>query len=184
MSRPVILVPHDPGWKQAFETESTLITQSLNEIVEAIHHVGSTAIPTIYAKPIIDILLEVDDISHLDERTSKMEALGYQAMGEYGIPGRRYFRKSDQRGTRIHHVHAFKVGSEGVRRHLAFRDYLIAHPIAAKAYEALNLDLARQFPEDKAAFQDGKDAFIKAVEQKALDWVSHQPRYLSSIAEV
>lgn len=172
MRKRVILVSHNPNWTDAFETETRLITQALGEIVVAQHHIGSTAIPMIHAKPIIDILLEVDDIVHLDEHTSKMESIGYEAMGEYGIPGRRYFRKSNSKGTRTHHVHAFDTGSYGAWRLLAFRDYMIAHPHFAKEYDELKLDLASQFPEDGVAYQEGKDTFIKDIQQKALIWKS------------
>ena len=99
-----------------------------------------------------------------------MVQLGYSAMGEFGIPGRRYFRKNDASGTRTHQVHAFQTGSTGVVRHLAFRDYMIAHPEAAHDYGALKLTLFRQHPNDFEAYMDGKDAFIQEHEAKALAW--------------
>lgn len=109
----------------------------------------------------IDILLEVDDIVRLDSKRSAMEQPGYEAMGEFGIPGRRYFRKDDASGIRTHHVHAFQSGSPEIERHLVFRDYMIAHPEAAQAYSLLKQRLAQEYPGDKEAYMDGKDPFIK-----------------------
>jgi GrpB-like predicted nucleotidyltransferase (UPF0157 family) len=91
--RKVEVVPHDPKWRSAFEVESNQVAEALGENVVAVHHIGSTAIPGIYAKPIIDLLVEVKDIVQVDRQSLSMQALGYEVMGEYGIPGRRYFRK-------------------------------------------------------------------------------------------
>lgn len=137
-----------------------------------LHHIGSTAIPGIPAKPIIDILIEVVDIQALDERTPAIETLGYEAMGEYGIPQRRYFRRDDASGNRTHQVHAFQAGSAEVHRHLAFRDYMIAHRLAARAYGELKQHLADRYPDDVEAYMDGKDAFVKDHEALALAWWS------------
>jgi GrpB-like predicted nucleotidyltransferase (UPF0157 family) len=97
-----------------------------------------------------------------------MEALAYEALGEFGIPGRRYFRKGGD--DRTHQAHVFQVGDPGVERHLAFRDYLRAHPGVAAEYGVLKAGLAQQFPEDIDKYMDGKDAFVKAAEQEALRW--------------
>src|SRR5215203_6087144 len=124
----VILVPHDLSWEKAFEAEAHRVRSGIKDNVVAIHHIGSTSIPGIYAKPVIDILVEVHDITDVDTRSASMEALGYEAMGEFGIEGRRYFRKDDERGLRSHQIHVFEYGSDQVRRHIAFRDYLLANP--------------------------------------------------------
>ena len=172
----VTVVAHDPVWQRDFEEEADHITRALGEIVVFLHHIGSTAIPGILAKPIIDILLEVDDISRLDEKRSAMAQLGYEVMGEFGIPGRRYFRKDNAAGQRTHHVHAFQADSPEVERHLAFRDYMIAHPVEAQSYSSLKQRLAREHPEDIEAYMDGKDPFIKKHEAKAIAWRSHKGR--------
>jgi GrpB-like predicted nucleotidyltransferase (UPF0157 family) len=103
-----------------------------------------------------------------------MRAIGYEAMGEFGIPGRRYFRRDSAAGVRTHQIHAFAAGSTHIRRHLAFRDYLRAHPAIAEAYSHLKQKLAVAHPDDIYAYMDGKDPFIKEVEQKALAWDSSQ----------
>ena len=168
------VVAHDPTWRRDFEAEAKRIARALGEIVVYLHHIGSTAIPGIFAKPIIDFLLEVDDIIKLDYRSSAMEELGYEAMGEFGIPGRRYFTKDNASGIRTHQVHAFDTSSDEIRRHLAFRDYMIAHPAEAQTYGELKQRLAREHPNDIEAYMDGKDLYIKEHEAKAIAWrLSH-----------
>ena len=166
----VQVVPHDSTWIVQFEAEAAQIADALAENAVSIHHVGSTAIPGMHAKPVIDLLVEVHDIAQVDEKNSAMEALGYKAMGEFGLPGRRYFHKANSAGVGTHHVHAFEADSGEVARHLAFRDYLIAHPEDAKEYGELKSRLARDHPDDIEAYMDGKDPFIKDMEAKALEW--------------
>jgi GrpB-like predicted nucleotidyltransferase (UPF0157 family) len=168
----VEVLPHNPAWKSAFEREAARITDTLGDLVTAIHHIGSTAIAGMPAKPIIDVLLEVEDLGRLDRDTPRLEAMGYEAKGEFGIPGRRYFRKENARGARTHHVQAFEAGSSHVARHLAFRDYMIAHPEAAHTYGALKQRLALEHPDDSEAYTDGKDAYVKDQERRALAWSS------------
>src|SRR5687768_18467805 len=146
----VEVVPHGPLWREAFEAEARLVASALGDNVAAVHHVGSTAIPGIYAKPVIDLLVEVSDIEGVDARSPAMESLGYEVMGEYGIPGRRYFRRDGPGGTRTHQIHAFKAGSPEVIRHLAFRDYMIAHPTDAQRYSELKRKLAEDHPDSMA----------------------------------
>ena len=161
----VEVVPHDPNWRSAFEIESKLIALALRENVVAIHHIGSTAIPQIYAKPIIDMLVEVKNILKIDTQSSEIEALGYQAMGEFRISGRRFFRKA-----RTHHIHSFEVGSPQIERHLAFRDYMITHSEAAQEYSELKIKLAQKYPDNIQGYMDGKDGFIKEIDLKAAKW--------------
>lgn len=168
--RKVEVVPHDPHWRDAFEEEAQQVAAALGENVVAIHHIGSTAIPNIYAKPIIDLLVEVRDIARVDGCSSAMESLGYEVMGEFGIAGRRYFRKDDREGIRTHHIHAFEAGSAEVVRHLAFRDYMIAHHGEAQKYSELKRKLAEQHPQNIDGYMDGKDGFIKEMDRRAARW--------------
>jgi GrpB-like predicted nucleotidyltransferase (UPF0157 family) len=170
----VRVVPHDPRWRDAFEAEAKRVAAALGENVVAVHHVGSTAIPNIYAKPVVDLLVEVGDIDEVDGRSSAMESLGYEVMGEYGIPGRRYFRKDTREGIRTHHIHAFEAGSAEAVRHLAFRDYMIAHPAEAQRYSELKRKLAKEHPENIDGYMDGKDGFIKEVDRRAARWRASQ----------
>jgi GrpB-like predicted nucleotidyltransferase (UPF0157 family) len=118
--------------------------------------------------------IEVKDITKVDEQSAAMRALGYEAMGEFGITGRRYFRKNSSPEIRTHNVHIFEAGSTEVVRHLAFRDYMIAHPEEAQKYSELKRVLAEKHPQDIESYMDGKDSFIKEIEQRALQWCSSQ----------
>jgi GrpB-like predicted nucleotidyltransferase (UPF0157 family) len=166
----VLVVPYDPAWPALFARESPAVARALGDVLLAIHHMGSTAIPGIDAKPVIDMLAVVSSISGVDGRSTAMEALGYEVMGEFGIPGRRYFRKDDAAGKRTHQVHAFQAGSPHIERHLAFRDFLRAHGAYAEEHAVLKCRLAKLHPNDIAAYTDGKDAFIKEVDAKAAAW--------------
>ena len=172
--REVEVVPHNPQWRDAFEAEAKQVAAALGENVVAIHHIGSTAIPNIYAKPVVDLLVEVRHITEVDGRSSAMESLGYEVMGEYGIPGRRYFRKDNREGIRTHNVHAFEAGSSEVERHLAFRDYMIAHPGDAQRYSELKRKLAEEHPQSMDGYMDGKDGFIKEMDRRAARWRTSQ----------
>ena len=172
--RKVEVVPHNPGWRDAFEAEAKHVAAALGENVVTIHHIGSTAIPDIYAKPVLDLLVEVRDITEVDGQSSAMESLGYEVMGEYGIPGRRYFRKDNQEGVRTHNFHAFEAGSAEVERHLAFRDYMIVHPVDAQRYSELKRGLADEHPQSMDGYMDGKDGFIKEMDRRAARWRTSQ----------
>jgi GrpB-like predicted nucleotidyltransferase (UPF0157 family) len=166
----VNVVAPDPAWRQSFAHEALRIRAAVGGNVVALHHIGSTAINEIYAKPIVDILLVVSDLELLDSNAVEMKGIGYEAKGEFGIPGRRYFRKNDVDGTSTHHLHSFLEHSAEAARHLAFRDYMNAHPAAALAYSALKRNLALSHPHSMEAYMDGKDAFIKSHEALALAW--------------
>ena len=166
------VVAHDPAWRAAYEGEAARIRRALGDALVAVHHIGSTAIPGIEAKPVIDLCLEVRSLDDLDARVEAMEALGYEVLGEFGIPRRRFFLRDDVAGVRTHHVHAFAAGDAEVRRHLAFRDYVIAHRDVARAYGRLKRELARAHPDDIEAYIAGKDPFIKEHEARALEWAA------------
>jgi GrpB-like predicted nucleotidyltransferase (UPF0157 family) len=170
MIRRVEVVQHDPNWYSLFDTESKQITTALGENVIEIHHIGSTSIETIYAKPIIDILVEVSSISKVDENNSQMQSLGYQCMGEFGIKARRFFLKDNKAGVRTHHVHVFEADSPQVMRHLVFRDYLNTHLEEAQAYSTLKQSLANKYPLDIERYMDGKYEFIQEIDRKAAEW--------------
>jgi GrpB-like predicted nucleotidyltransferase (UPF0157 family) len=170
VQRSVKVVPYHPEWVKCYEIEAQKISQIFGDLLVAIHHIGSTSVPGLDAKPIIDILPEVYDIQAVDTLNEGMIGLSYIPKGEAGIPGRRFFIKPSET-ERTHHVHVFQSGSAEAIRHLAFRDYLIAHPETAAAYADLKRQLAQQFPEDIYGYMDGKDAGIKAVEQEAVEWL-------------
>lgn len=167
--RAVIVVPFDSQWSELFNKEKIAIKKVFGDEAIAIDHIGSTAITGMDAKPIIDILISAKDIQVIDQFNTQMERLGYIAKGEFNIPGRRFFTK-DTDNVRTHHVHTFQVGDPHLSRHLAFRDYMMTHPDDAIKYLQLKINLAKRFPNDIAAYCDGKDAFIKEIDIKAAKW--------------
>ena len=170
--RQVNVVPYQREWVGAFERESTALLIAVNAIPLTIEHIGSTSIPGLCAKPIIDMLLIVERVELLDDQNRSFEEIGYQVMGEYGIDSRRYFRRDDERGNRIVHVHGFADGSMNIQRHLLFRDYLRAYPARAAEYGALKVRLAEEYPNDIEQYMNGKDALIKQIELEASNWAS------------
>ncbi|SBS35160.1 dephospho-CoA kinase/protein folding accessory domain-containing protein [Marinomonas spartinae] len=167
--RIIEVVDYRDEWPDQFSQEKAVI-QSLfsNDNVEAIHHIGSTSVKGLCAKPIIDILMEVKNLEVLDDESHLMGALGYLAKGEFGITGRRYFQKGDIQ--RSHQIHAFLSGSVDAKRHLAFRDYLIAFPHIASEYASIKREGASICQNDVDIYCDHKNSFIKEHEAKALDW--------------
>ncbi len=172
----VRIVPPDPTWPQQFVIAAAEVQATLGDAIAAIYHIGSTAIPQVYAKPILDLLVEARDLVQVDQRVAEMAAIAYEAMGEFGIPGRRFFRRHNADGIRTHHVHIFPTGHPDIARHLNFRDYLTAHPHLAQQYTDLKRQLADQFPTDIDQYMDGKDGFIKAMDQQAALWRSRLPQ--------
>ena len=164
--REIEVVDYDPLWVGLFERERDLLRRTLGEVAVKIHHIGSTAVPGLAAKPIIDILIAVTGLGDLDALNGRMEAIGYEVMGEFGIPGRRYFRKGGE--NRSHHIHAFVYGDPNLLRHIAFRDYLRAHPEVAREYGELKRRIAQACENDKDRYCDGKDAYVKRIEAIAL----------------
>jgi GrpB-like predicted nucleotidyltransferase (UPF0157 family) len=168
--RIIEVVPYDEAWPSTFVTEKQSLSDMLGECVLAIHHIGSTAVPGLPAKPIIDILLEVSDLFVFDIRSPLLAGLGYQAKGEFGIPGRRYFTKGGERRT--HQLHAFKRSDTNVTRHLAFRDYLRTHPEIAVEYADLKRRVAASCENDIERYSAGKHDFVEAHQAAALVWRS------------
>lgn len=169
MVRIVEIVPYDPNWPEKYCAEVKMVADVLGTNLTSAHHIGSTAIPGLAAKPTIDILLVVQNLDNLDACNNEMEALGYQPKGEHGIPGRRYFQKL---AGEVHliHIHAFQIGHPEIYRYLNFRDYTIAHPETAEAYQSLKQKLAVLFTDRPADYTAGKEAFIRAVDQRAAAW--------------
>ncbi len=171
------VVPYDPNWPKQFEEEASQIMLIFSENFFAIHHIGSTSIPGLAAKPTIDIVLEVKDIELVDKCNPQMKKLGYEAWGEYKIPGRRFFVKGEDKRT--HHVHTFQIGSPEITRHLYFRDYLKSHPDEAKEYANLKIKLTQQFTNDRRGYVQNKQDYVKALEKRAIDWF-HNSRELDN----
>jgi GrpB-like predicted nucleotidyltransferase (UPF0157 family) len=167
----VELAPHSPQWARDAEQEAARIKSATGAVIVVVHHIGSTSIPGIRAKPIVDLMPLVSSLAELDALREKIEALGYEWFGEYGIPGRRYCKRDDPTsGRRLVQLHFFEARSPEVRRHLVFRDYLRLHPDIAKAYEAEKLRCQRLYPGNSHAYSDAKSAWIQSVQEIALSY--------------
>lgn len=166
----IVLVEQNPDWGGEFARAAADIRGALGQVLVEIHHIGSTAISGISAKPIIDILVGVSSVEELDDLSTSMNVTGYEAMGEFGIPGRRFFTKHNEAGDRKQHVHAFIVGSEEITKHINFRDFLRAHPQHAQQYEALKQMLVSKYSMDRDKYTEGKSDFINEMNAKAALW--------------
>lgn len=166
--RMIEVVDYDASWKKKFENEKLLLTKAIGDNALKIEHIGSTSVEGLTAKPIIDILIEVSSLTKLDLANEKLEALGYRVKGENGISGRRYFQKG---GTqRSHQVHAFQTNDVHLLRHLAFKEYLIAHPEIATEYGAIKKFAASKCDNNAKIYMALKNDFIQKHEKLAINW--------------
>lgn len=166
MVRKVEVIPYDAAWVKKFLEERLQLLAILDANVVSIDHIGSTAIPDMPAKPVIDILISVIKINTVDAYNDKMVTFGYEIKGEFGIVGRRFFLKNVN-GERSYHVHIFQHGNPELQRHIKFRDYMITHPAEAAQYAELKIKLAQLFPDNITAYCEGKNNFIKEIDQKS-----------------
>lgn len=165
----VELAAHDPDWAVAASIEAAALRAVLGPVLLAVHHVGSTAVPGLAAKPILDLLPVVADLAALDGRRAAVEGLGYVWWGENGLPGRRYATRDDPAtGRRRVQLHGYAAGSSEIVRHLAFRDHLRRHPDIAAAYGREKARCLALHGADSHACGACKGAWIDAVEASAL----------------
>jgi GrpB-like predicted nucleotidyltransferase (UPF0157 family) len=170
MEAPVKVVDYDPNWPLLFEREKAEILSVIAKKVVAIEHVGSTAVPGLGAKPIIDIMVGIRHLSDAQTCIGPLETIGYEYVPEYenAIPERRYFRKGPSNMPNKHyHLHMVESGSDFWRRHLLFRDYLRAHPHAAGEYNKLKRELAAKYRFNREAYTEAKTSFIESIVAKA-----------------
>jgi len=153
-----------------FLSEAESVARLFGRNAVAVHHIGSTAVPGLCSKPIIDMLMEVFDIESVDAMNDLMSVRGYLPRGESGIGGRRFFIKGTET-VRTHHLHLFECGHKRIADHLAFRDYLFAHPGEAAEYGRLKHDLAISHRYDIEGYMAGKDGFIGVLIGKAHAWM-------------
>ncbi len=164
----VEVVDYRPEWAQLFATEKTLLSDALGQPDATIEHIGSTSVPGLAAKPVIDIMIGLPDFSLANSFVPHIVALGYDYIAKYEeiMPERRYFRKLvEDRHTR--HIHMVEIGSEFWQRHLLFRDYLRTNAQAVQEYADLKKSLAMREWQDRNEYTDAKTEFIKNTEQQA-----------------
>ena len=176
-SETITIVPHDPGWPVSFELERQHLLACLpSELIVRIEHFGSTAVPGLAAKPIVDMLVEVTDLAAVRERVApELESQGYDyfwrpTSGDDGPPYYAWFIKRDPAtGRRTHHIHMV-TSEDDFAAHwdqLLFRDYLIEHPDVAREYETLKRRLAADFATDRVRYTQEKTGFITAITERA-----------------
>lgn len=156
----VVVVPYDPEWPDLFLREAARLTTSIAPLVLALEHSGSTAVPGLAAKPVLDILAGYRESVLLSSLVAALETAGYDHRGPQGIPEREFFRRGQPRS---YHVHLTRIGSTFWKEHLAFRDRMRADPQLRDAYGALKLRLAGEHPRDREAYINGKTAFVRAA---------------------
>ena len=166
---PIVVVPYDEAWPSLFEEERARIERAIGPWAEEIEHVGSTAVPGLAAKPIIDIMVGVKSLENSPILVERLVSIGYEYVPEFVqvLPFRRYFRKMRE-GRRTHQVHLVeRSNTEWWDRHLLFRDYLRVHPEVAEEYARLKYELSNRFGEDREAYTDAKTEFISEVVRRA-----------------
>ena len=165
---PVVLTPYDRNWP-LLAADRIKALEVLGGLLVDVHHIGSTSVPGLAAKPILDLLAIVTDLPGLDGARVRVERLGYVWWGEYGIEGRRYCTL-DAGGARLVQLHCFAESSPEIARHLAFRDYLRDFPEVAAAYELEKRRARDLHPSDSHAYGQEKAAWIAKFERVALIW--------------
>ena len=167
MSQHIIVRDYDPLWIEKYREESSLVKDILAENCVAIYHIGSTSVPGLAAKPIIDIMAVVRSLAEVDSVAENFSEIGYEYLGEFGITGRRYLRKGGD--ERTHQIHIFQADDwKNIGRHLAFRDYMRTHEKERDEYAIIKKSLAQRFPYDIDGYCDGKESFVREIEKRAL----------------
>ena len=166
----VRIVDHDPTWSVRAEEELRRLARALGALAARLDHVGSTAVPGLAAKPILDLQVSVTATAPVGAYAGPLANLGYLFVPEPASSDYHFFAKPPER-PRSHHLHVCAAGSEHERRHLAVRDFLRAHDDEAARYASLKRELVARHPQDRLAYIDGKAAYMAALEQRALAWV-------------
>lgn len=161
MSDPIVVVEYDPQWPSEFARLRDRAQAAVGEVARSIEHVGSTAVPGLAAKPVIDLVVVVESEDDVPEAIRRLEAVGYIARGDLGVPGREAF--SWPEGEARHHLYVSPETSGELRAQLRFRNRLRTDPVLAREYEALKRDLAERYRDDRPGYTDAKTDFIEAA---------------------
>lgn len=174
----VELVPHSPLWAGQASLAADEVRRCLGPTCTATHHVGSTSIPGILSKPVIDLVVIVTSLPALDDNQVALTGHGYRAWGEYGIPGRRYFSLDDPRtGRRRVQLHCFEAGHRAVDRMISFCAYLRAHPEQARRYEQEKLACCARHPDNSTEYARAKDGWIRSLDATVRTWWRSDERF-------
>lgn len=168
MADRIVIVPYDPQWPVLFSQTGRALRQALGETALRVDHVGSTAVPGLDAKPVIDIQISVAALEPVDPFRIPLESLGYIFHTDNPERTKRYFREAP--GQRRTHIHVRRAGSWAEQFTLLFRDYLRGHDEDAKSYAALKYRLAELYGEDRLGYTNAKGPFIWEIMKKADLW--------------
>ncbi|MBY0121637.1 GrpB family protein [Bacillus sp. S/N-304-OC-R1] len=163
----VRLTDYTENWRWMFEQEVQFLKSIFGEVIISFEHFGSTSIPGMKAKPVIDMMCIVNDIEQIDTYNEQMKSFEYDVAGEWGIKGRRLFRKGGEHRT--HHIHFYQFDNPQIIRHLVFRDYLLVHQDEARRYSEFKQVLANKYPSTRD-YSPAKKSFVSEMENKALAW--------------
>jgi GrpB-like predicted nucleotidyltransferase (UPF0157 family) len=167
MAAPVIIEPYDPTWPIQFEGYRAAIAGAMGDLALEIIHLGSTAVPGLAAKPIIDMILVIAAEADLAETVRRLATIGYRFEGDLGVTGRYAFDYPP--GTARHHLYVCPLGAPAIERQIAFRDYLRRHADQAAAYEALKRASAIKFRDDRTGYTDSKREWVEQALERARD---------------
>lgn len=170
MPDPIIVVPYNPTWSEKFLKLAVPIRETMGDVALRIDHIGSTAIPEIAAKPVVDIQISVTDFEPFTAICEPLESLGYVWRENNIDKTKRYFREAD--GNRNTHIHVRKAGSFSEQHNLLFRDYLRANPQDRELYSQLKLELAQKFRNDRSAYVEAKSPLVWEITKRAYEWSS------------
>ncbi|QHW30549.1 GrpB family protein [Paenibacillus rhizovicinus] len=160
----VFLVPWTEQWNTEYQEEAKRITGEIQPHLLAVHHIGSTAVPGLSAKPVIDIAIELPSFEAGLRCVPGLTRIGYAYKGTNILPDRHYFNKGE---PRTHQIHMYRTGSEYLRKQLLFRDYLRKHAAARAGYQQLKEQLIQNNGSDKYAYSDAKTDFVLSMIMKA-----------------
>jgi len=159
----VRLVPHDDNWSTLFEKEKKLLLNKFGDRILAIEHIGSTAIPGLPAKPILDINVAIEDLNDIGDFITGLQELGYEYIPERRYADRQFFPKGHPE-NRTHHLNLVEIGSETAwKNQLFFRDYLIEHEEERKQYAELKSVLVQEFADQREEYTERKGDFIAYI---------------------
>jgi GrpB-like predicted nucleotidyltransferase (UPF0157 family) len=173
MGRPVIVVDYDPAWPGQFEELRQALAGGLGDVAQRIEHVGSTSVPGLTAKPILDIDIVIESRAILPAAIERLAMLGYEHQGDLDVDGREAFRSRGAptvhppRTWPAHHLYVCARDNRELRRHLTFRDWLRSHDEDATSYGRLKRELARRFPNDMDEYCEAKTDFVEGILARA-----------------
>jgi GrpB-like predicted nucleotidyltransferase (UPF0157 family) len=163
----VRLTDFNENWALMFQNEVQILSEIFGKEIIRFEHFGSTSVKGLKAKPVIDMMCIVKDINKVDSFNEQMDSLGYDVAGDWGIEGRRLFRKGGE--NRTHHIHFYQFDNPQIERHLIFREYLRSHPEEVERYSRFKEELAKRF-ENTSEYSQAKKSFVRDMEQLAIRW--------------